>query len=365
MLSSICKVDPLILVVDDSPQNLVFICDVLRGIYDIRTASSGLHAMNSALVHKPDLVLLDIKMPEISGYEVCSFFKSHIGLKDIPIIFLTSLGEEYEQAYGFSIGAADYIIKPISPSILKARIRNHLHLKAANDFLRDKSAFLEQEVNRRLVEISDVQDVTITALAALAEARDNETGNHILRTQRYVKALARAALCHPKFVNFLDDSEVEMLYKSAPLHDIGKVGIPDSILLKPGRLTAQEFEIMKTHTTMGFQSLENAEKRLGKPASFLNFAKEIAYHHQEKWDGSGYPLGLTQQQIPFSARLMAIADVYDALISKRVYKEAMSHELAVKIILDGRGVHFDPDLVDVFEQICDSFRDIALKFQDA
>lgn len=355
---------PLILIVDDAPQNLMFISGVLRGKYKISIAPSGLRAIEIAERSKPDLVLLDINMPDMDGYQVCNYFKKSTELQNIPIIFLTALSDEDDQARGLSLGASDYIVKPISVAILKARVKNHLQLKSASDFFRDKSLYLEQEVKRRLVEVLDVQDVTISALAALAEARDNETGNHILRTQRYVKILAESLSLLAKYEHVLDEATIEMLYKSAPLHDIGKVGIPDNILLKPGKLTNQEFEIMKTHTTMGYLSLESAERRLGKPAPFLKLAKEIAYHHQEKWDGSGYPLGLSRDQIPLSARLMAIADVYDALISRRVYKEPMPHDEAVSIIIEGRGSHFDPDLVDVFVEISDRFKEISLQFQD-
>jgi putative two-component system response regulator len=188
-------------------------------------------------------------------------------------------------------------------------------------------------------------------MASLAETRDNETGNHIIRTQHYVKLLARQLQNHPKFAHYLDETTIDLLFKSAPLHDIGKVGIPDSILLKPGKLDADEFEIMKTHTTLGKLAIESAEARLGKSVPFLVCAKEIAFSHQEKWDGSGYPVGLTGEQIPISARLMAIADVYDALISRRVYKPPFTHETAMKIIEEGRGRHFDPDIVDAFAAI--------------
>jgi len=261
---------------------------------------------------------------------------------------------------------ADYITKPVVPAILLARVRTQLSLKAAADFLRDKSAYLEQEVARRTEEIRDVQDATILMLSSLAETRDNETGNHILRTQRYVRALAEALREHPRFKAALaDEALLDLLYKSAPLHDIGKVGIPDGILLKPGRLTPEEFEVMKTHTTLGREAIEHAEVRMGKSAPFLAMAKEIAYSHQEKWDGSGYPQGLAGEAIPISARLMAVADVYDALISRRVYKPAMPHEQAVAIIADGRGKHFDPDITDVFLAIHEDFRTIAMAFADS
>ncbi|MGH8807815.1 MAG: HD-GYP domain-containing protein, partial [Noviherbaspirillum sp.] len=258
----------------------------------------------------------------------------------------------------------DYITKPISLPVVEARVRTHLQNKAARDFLQDQNAFLESEVNKRVRELAMIQDVTILAMASLAETRDNETGGHIRRTQHYVRRLALALRDHPRFASLLTDDAIELIYKSAPLHDIGKVGIPDAILLKPGRLTAEEFEIMKTHTTLGRDAILAAEKQLNAPDSFLRFAREIAYSHQEKWDGSGYPEGLAGDAIPVSARLMALADVYDALISKRVYKPAFPHEKAVAIIAEGRGKHFDPDMVDAFIAIADDFLDIAGRFAD-
>ena len=201
-------------------------------------------------------------------------------------------------------------------------------------------------------------------MASLAETRDNETGNHILRTKFYVKELAEYLKTHPRFKDALTDHAINILYKSAPLHDIGKVGIPDSILLKPGRLTPEEFEVMKTHTMLGRDAITQAESHLGMEVDFLKFAKEIAYSHQEKWDGSGYPQGLSGDNIPISARLMALADVYDALISRRVYKIGMTHEQAIQIITEGRGTHFDPDITDAFLEINECFREIAQRFPD-
>ncbi len=237
-------------------------------------------------------------------------------------------------------------------------------LKTARDVLRNQNHLLEVEVEKRTRAIQETQDATIVILASLVETRDNETGNHIRRTQNYVRTLARELQSHPAFAEHLTGPQLDILFKSAPLHDIGKVGIPDSILLKPGRLDPAEFEIMKTHATLGHDAIENAERQLGITVDFLACAKEIALNHHEKWDGSGYPGGLAGSAIPVSARLMAVADVYDALTTKRVYKEAMSHEQAVTIILDGRGRHFDPAVVDAFAGISEQFREIAVRFAD-
>jgi putative two-component system response regulator len=270
-----------------------------------------------------------------------------------------------DERIGLEVGAVDYITKPISPPILLARVKTHLQLKAGADFLKDKNAYLESEVLRRTREVQAIQDVTILTMASLAETRDNETGNHIRRTQHYVKALAIKLRDHPRFAGYFTDHAIDLLFKSAPLHDIGKVGIPDRILLKPGKLTPEEFEIMKTHTTLGRDAIEQAERQLGTPVEFLKVAKEIAYSHQEKWDGSGYPEGLAGDAIPVSARLMAVADVYDALISRRVYKPAFPHERAVEMIAEGRGKHFDPDITDAFLDIREEFRTIAKRFADS
>ncbi|HEY4161662.1 MAG TPA: two-component system response regulator [Dongiaceae bacterium] len=354
-----------ILAVDDTPGNLSLITGLLKGSYHVKVANSGEKALR--VVHSdmpPDLVLLDIMMPEMDGYEVCRRLKADARTRHIPVIFLTAMSKSEDERLGLEVGAVDYITKPISPPILLARVKTHLLLKSSSDFLKDKNAYLEGEVYRRTQEMQAIQDVTILTMASLAETRDNETGNHIRRTQHYVKLLATKLRNHPRFTQFLNERSIDLLFKSAPLHDIGKVGIPDRILLKPGKLTPEEFEIMKTHTTLGRDAIEQAEGRLGTPVEFLSLAKEIAYSHQEKWDGSGYPEGLAGDAIPVSARLMALADVYDALISRRVYKPPFPHEKAVEIIAEGRGRHFDPDITDAFMEIREEFRTIALKYAD-
>ena len=357
---------PTILVVDDTPDNLMLMSELLGDHYRIKVANNGQRALKIAQSETPpDLILLDIMMPEMDGYEVCRRLKADPRSQTIPVIFLTAKSDTDDEKLGFDLGAVDYITKPINPSLVLARVRTHLTLKEAADFLQNKNAYLQEQVAQRTREVAAIQDVTIMALASLAETRDNETGNHIRRTQNYVKALAEHLSPHPRFAAELTPAHIQMLYKSAPLHDIGKVGIPDNILLKPGKLTPEEFEIMKTHTTLGQQAIEHAEENLGLEVEFLRFAKEIALSHQEKWDGSGYPEGLKGDAIPLSARLMAVADVYDALISERVYKKAFSHEQTVAIMREGRGSHFDPDVLDAFLAIQDRFRAIAAEFADA
>ena len=354
-----------VLVVDDTPDNLSLMGGLLRDHYHVKVANQGEKALKIAQGEQPpDLILLDIMMPGMDGYEVCRRLKANLHTRDIPVIFLTARADMEDERLGLALGAVDYITKPISPPILLARVATHLALKASADFLRDKSAYLEREVALRTLEVQAIQDVTIMAMTSLAETRDNETGNHIRRTQLYVKALAEHLRDHPRFAHVLTDRMVDLLYKSAPLHDIGKIGIPDAILLKPGKLTVQEFEIMKTHTTLGRNAIEEAERRLGMRVAFLSVSKEIAYSHQEKWDGSGYPEGLKGDAIPVSARLMAVADVYDALISKRVYKPAFPHEQACATIVKGRGTHFDPDMVDAFVEIAQDFLRISQRYPD-
>lgn len=354
-----------VLVVDDTPDNLMLMVDLLKDRYRIKIANHGekaLRILEGDVL--PDLILLDIMMPGLSGYDVAERLKQNPRTRDIPIIFLTAMAAAADEIHGLELGAVDYITKPISPPIVLARVDTQLKLKAAADFLRDQNDYLEQEVQRRTREVVAIQDVTIQAMASLAETRDNETGNHIRRTQNYVRLLAELVREHPRFCHCLDAETIKLLYKSAPLHDIGKIGIPDHILLKPGRFTPEEFEIMKTHTTLGRDTIQRAEQQLGVSVDFLQLAKEIAYSHQEKWDGSGYPQGLAADDIPVSARLMAVADVYDALISRRVYKPGMPHEQAVEIIRQGRGSHFDPDICDAFLANTERFREIAERFAD-
>ncbi len=355
-----------VLAVDDTPENLDLMSGLLQDRYRVKVAINGEKALQIARSDDPpDLILLDIMMPGLSGYEVCAQLKQDPTTRAIPIIFLTAMTATEDETKGLDMGAVDFITKPVNPPIVLARVAAQLQLKAAADFLRDQNSYLEAEVQRRGQQLTAIQDVTIQAMAGLAETRDTDTGNHIRRTQHYVKALAQKLRDHPRFRDALDDHTIDLLFRSAPLHDIGKVGIPDRILLKPGRLTPEEFDIMKTHTTLGRDAIATAERQLGLEVGFLKYAKEIAYGHQEKWDGSGYPEGRAGDGIPLSARLMALADVYDALISRRVYKEPMDHAQALDIIRQGRGSHFDPDIVDAFLAIQEQLLAIAHRFSDS
>jgi putative two-component system response regulator len=355
-----------VLVVDDTTDNLALMANLLKDRYRVSLATNGEKALQLARdSDPPDLILLDIMMPGLDGTDVCIALKNDPATRDIPVIFLTAMSAKEDERRGLELGAADFITKPINPPVVLLRVESQLKLKLTADFLRDQNRFLEDEVARRSRELAAIQDVTILAMASMAETRDNETGNHIQRTQQYVKVLAEHLRTHPRFASTLSDAYIATLFKSAPLHDIGKIGIPDRILLKPGRFEPHEFEIMKTHCKLGRDAIQQAEDRLGMSVAFLTVAKEIAYGHQEKWDGSGYPEGLSGDDIPVSARLMAVADVYDALISRRVYKDGMPHEQAEQIMRDGRGRHFDPDVLDAFVANAAEFRRIAARFVDS
>lgn len=358
--------EAVLLIVDDDPNNLSVLGGLLQSHYDVLAAPSGERALAIAGGEpRPELILLDVMMPGMDGYAVLAHLKENPATRDIPVIFLTALGEARDEERGLELGAADYIAKPIKPVVLLARVQTQILAKRAQDFLRDQNAFLEAEVARRMAENDLTQQVSIRALAHLAETRDPETGNHILRTQGYVHLLAGLLRDHPRFRATLDAHYIELLTRSAPLHDIGKVGIPDHILQKPGKLTAEEWAIMQTHARLGAESIELAEGDIDRPVEFLALAKEIARWHHEKWDGSGYPDGLAGEAIPVSARLMAIADVFDALISPRVYKRPMSFDEARAIIVSGRGGHFDPDVADAFLAGFDEFASIAQRYRES
>lgn len=367
-----------ILIVDDTPSNLSILGKLLQPIYRIRVANSGERALRVATsTPAPDLILLDVMMPGIDGYEVIKRLRADPATAGIPVIFITAMDAAENEEYGLGLGAVDYIVKPINPPIVLARVKTHLELKEARDRLAVENDWLESEVARRMRDNRLIQDLSIRALANLAEARDNETGQHIIRTQFYVELLARHLADHERFRDALADNRLDLIVKASPLHDIGKVGIPDAILMKPGRLTADEMQIMKTHAMIGSTAIENAmEQSLievpGREAgqapedafAFLQAASEIARCHHEKWDGSGYPMGLAGDDIPVAARLMALADVFDALMSRRIYKPPMTLDEATRIIQNGRGTHFDPAVVDAFMDCRERFAEIAARYPD-
>jgi len=352
-----------VLIVDDSNANIQVLMEVLRHEYAVVVATDGEKAIRMAHLHPhPDIILLDVNMPGKSGYEVCAELKKTPSTKDIPIIFITTLSRHEEEKYGLDLGAVDYIIKPFCPDLVKARVRNHLDLKLHRDHL-------EELVDDRTRELRLAQDAAIYGLGILAEYRDPETGQHLKRTQQYVQLLTEHLQNHPRFRDYFDQYGVHTLYVSTPIHDIGKVGVPDHILHKPGPLTIDEFEQMKQHTTYGRDTVLNIEKLMNHAsyAAFLQCAKDITYTHHERWDGTGYH-GMKGEEIPVPGRLMALADIYDALVSKRVYKPAFSHEQAVAIITRGDGRtqpgHFDPDVLQAFVEQQEGFRRISAEYQD-
>ncbi|WP_374489642.1 HD domain-containing phosphohydrolase [Zoogloea sp.] len=371
-----------ILIVDDQADNQLILEDILSEFYEVHTANNGMEALD--FLHAGnlvDVILLDIIMPEMDGFETCRRIKDAPETRNIPVMFLSGLNRPEDEELGFAIGAEDFIHKPISPAVVRARARTHLNLSRATRSLRRRNADLERLVAERTVEIQSqakhliaskqaviaAQDTTITAFCALAEARDNETGNHIKRTQHYVRVLAEHLRTHPRYLMQLDDEIIQLLFKSAPLHDIGKVATPDAILLKNGKLTKEEWAVMRQHCEAGRDAILQAQGAMDAAGAtpFLKYAAEIAYGHHERWDGGGYPQGLMGEAIPLSARLMAVADVYDALISRRVYKPPFPHHQAVEMIHKERGKHFDPDVVDALLVVQDEFARIADSFCDA
>lgn len=352
-----------ILIVEDTPEHIDILIQCLRDDYVIKVALDGENALNLASADpQPDLILLDVVMPGMDGYMVCSRLKNAEETRDIPIIFTTAMGAEIDEYRGFALGAVDYISKPFSPMLVKARVKTHIELKKHRDSL-------EELVRDRTHELELTRDATIYGLGILAEFRDTETGLHIRRTQNYVHLLAKHLQRNPKFQDFFDETTIRLLLNSAPLHDIGKVGVPDSILHKAGPLTEDEFTQIKRHTQFGRLVVDRIESGMhdSMASAFLRFAKEVTYTHHEKWDGSGYH-GLTGEEIPVSGRLMALADIYDALTSKRVYKPALSHTEAVHIIAEGDGrtmpEHFDPDVLQAFIDLENHFRITSEKLKD-
>ena len=374
---------PVILVVDDTSTNLTIMGELLTPHYRVRVANSGQRALAAARsAPRPALILLDIMMPEMDGYEVLRQLRAEVITRDIPVIFVTAMTADEDEEKGLQMGAVDYVTKPIRAAILLARVRTHLELQQARDRLKDQNQFLETQVRLRTQENELIKDASLNALAMLAEKRDNETGNHLHRTEAYVEILIDQLRHHPRFAEALKSPQDRLIAKAAPLHDIGKVGIPDHILLKPGRLTPEEFEIMKTHSRIGAEAIEQAIDRVRKgkqeahqldelPANewcqgleFMSAALNIALHHHEKWDGSGYPDGLVGDAIPVSARLMALADVFDALTCKRHYKDPFPMDKVLTILTEGRGKHFDPDVLDAFLTRQKDFLDVAIRLAD-
>jgi putative two-component system response regulator len=352
-----------VLVVDAAADKLALMQESLQERYHVLLARSGEQAMRlSRQTPQPDLVLLDAALPDMSGFTALGELKSHFLSADVPVLFVTACDSPHDQQQALRAGAADVATPALTPQVLVARIDTLVQLKVARAMLKDQRSHLASLIAEATRADALLQDATVIAMASLAESRDPDTGNHIRRTQHYVAALARELRFSARHSGQLSDENIALLFKAAPLHDIGKVGVPDAILLKPGKLTDEEMETMKLHTVYGRDAIAGVESTLGGSNQFLRYAGEITYSHQERWDGSGYPQGLAGEAIPLSARLMAVADVYDALISRRSYRPAFTHETAIELIRQARGEHFDPDVVDAMLMVEEKFRAIAAQF---
>lgn len=370
------KASPVVLVVDDQFEHLASLAELLGPYYRVKVANSVELALQAAVSPPPpDLILLDVMLPDLDGYEVLARLRDNPLTLHIPVIFVTARDTSSDEEKALELGAADYITKPIRPLVALARVKTQLENKRARDWLADQNAFLEKEVLRRMHDNELVQDASLHALAIVAEARDADNGNHIRRTQAYVEVLARSICERPAYQRLLSDERLKQIVRAAPLHDIGKIGIPDHILRKPGRLTATEFEVIKTHCKIGGDAFALAIQRVrdadrstypvdAYPLAFLDVVRQIAMWHHERWDGNGYPDQLKGQEIPIGARIMALADVFDALTSKRIYQEPIPVSDAVEIILSERGRQLDPTLVDVFSELRMEFAAIALRLAD-
>jgi len=341
-----------ILAVDDVPENLAVLRGILSADYRVKVALNGEKALKIALSDTPpDLILLDIMMPEMSGYEVCSRLKADPRTMKIPVIFVTAMGETEDETQGFKLGAVDYITKPVSPPVVHARVKTHLALY-------DQSRVLEQKVKERTaevcalnVEIEETQREVVFTMGAIGETRSKETGNHVKRVAEYSRIFA---------LHYgLSEDEANLIKMASPMHDIGKVGIPDSILNKPGRLTPEEFERMQKHAELGYEMLRHSSRPILKAAAAL------AYEHHEKWNGKGYPQGLAGEDIHLYGRITAITDVFDALGSDRCYKKAWDDEKIFSLMKEERGEHFEPKLVDIFFEHLDEFLEVRDAYRDA
>ena len=332
-----------ILVVDDTPDNIDVLSAVLRPHFKVKAAMKGAMALKIAAKQKPDLILLDVMMPDMDGYEVCRRLKQDANTASIPVIFVTAKTEIQDEQAGFDLGAVDYITKPISPPLVIARVKAQLALY-------DQARHLESLVEKRTEELHKAHIEVIRRLGKAAEYKDNETGMHVIRMSYYSKFLAEKLEVSREWV--------ELLHDAAPMHDIGKIGIPDNILLKPGRLDDDELKVMRKHAEYGAKIIGESDVPL------LRLAREIAIYHHEKWDGTGYPNGIKGEDIPLSARIIAIADVYDALTSERPYKKAWTEADAVGLLQEQAGKHFDPKLVPLFIECLDQVREVQQRFKD-
>jgi len=348
----------VILIVDDIEINRIILREILQDDYTIIEASGGSEALNILYGvdgeppdFLPTTVLLDVMMPDIDGFKVLERIKTSDETKNIPVLFITAADSEETESRGLIAGAADYITKPFNHDVVRARVDNHINLARY-------SHELEQLVSKKTAEVTRTYESTLEVLATIIEYRNLESGAHIRRTTLLTEALVAILLEEERFKEALLTENISSLIKASALHDIGKIGIPDGILLKPGRLTPDEFDVIKTHTTVGSHIIDSISETLPDNDQYLKYAKEICRYHHERWDGTGYPDGLKGEDIPFSARIISVVDVYDALISPRCYKNAYTHEVSMGIITEGRGTQFDPHIVDIMPKIAQVFQEI-------
>jgi putative two-component system response regulator len=355
---------PVVLAVDDAEVNLLALRRILerRGCV-VRTALGAEAALALAAADPPDLVLLDVLMPGMDGFELCRVLKQDPRFADVPVVFVSGLDDPADKVKAFEAGGVDYVTKPFHPPEIVARVETHLRLRALSRELGRHAQELEERVERQVKEIGRLQMATIFALAKLADARDEGTGRHLERVQVLSRALAERLRASGRFGRQVDPVFVEAIFQASPLHDIGKVAIPDSVLLAAGRLTPEQFEVMKTHATIGARTLE-AVRGISPKNAFINMGIAIARSHHERWDGDGYPDGLAGGDIPLSARIVAVVDAYDALCSARPYKAAIPRDEALARVLQGRGAAFDPDVADAFAELAPELARVGAELAD-
>jgi putative two-component system response regulator len=347
-----------VFLVDDNVTNLTLGKNALSGHYNVFTLNSGPRLLKMLEKNIPDMILLDVDMPEMDGYEVIKALKSNGATAHIPVIFLTAKTDGESELEGLSLGAIDYIMKPFTPMLLLKRIEVHMLVESQKKELVEYNKNLEGMVEEKTKMVVELKNAILRTMAELVECRDDVTGGHIERTQNYLGILINALQKHGVYANEISNWDIGLVIQSAQLHDVGKIAIKDDILQKPGKLTPGEFEEIKAHTTFGEKVIDRIREKTTEQ-TFLDHARVLVSAHHEKWDGSGYPRGLKGTEIPLLGRLMAIVDVYDALVSERPYKKAFSHEEAAETILNGKGTHFDPALVDLFIKISDEFKAAA------
>lgn len=346
-------------VIDDETINNQIVTEFLSPEYQIFSYTSGEKFFHDIDKIKPDLILLDIVLPNQDGYNIIGEIKRYEHLADVPVIFLTSKSNLLDEVQGLKNGAVDYITKPFSPEILRSRLKIHLELRETKQKLEMQNKFLNQEVEKRVTQYKIVQRLSYHTLAQIIDFRDNETGNHILRTKFYVKCILQKLMNNPKYKNELDEKKIEHMVEASVFHDIGKVVIPDSVLLKTGKLSDEEWAIMKSHVILGKEAIDKALEDLlfieedeinhiDDIITFFNIARDIVLYHHERVDGNGYPYQLKGNEIPLAARVMAVADVFDALLSNRPYKKAWTFDEAYSYMIEQKNRHFDEDVIDAF-----------------